>query len=67
MLIGVDDVNNIPLPSAPPTFTRQGLSFVYQQYEIAPYAAGMINFNIPYKKILPFLTDDAAQLIPQNE
>ena len=67
MLISVDDVNHIPLPSAAPSFTKQGLSFVYQQYEIAPYAAGMINFNIPYEKILPFLTDDAAELIKQNK
>ncbi len=67
LLIGVDDIDHIPLPSAAPSFTKQGLSFVYQQYEIAPYAAGMINFNIPYKKILPFLTDDAAELVPQND
>ena len=63
-LIGVNDVNRIPLPSAAPAFTKDGLSFIYQQYEIAPYAAGMINFNIPYDKIKPFLTDDAATLLP---
>ena len=63
MLLNVDDVNNIPLPSSAPYFTKDGLSFVYQQYEIAPYAAGMINFNIPYDKVLPYLTKDAAELI----
>ena len=65
MLISVDDVNRIPLPSAPPTFTKKGLAFLYQQYEIAPYAAGMVNFDIPYDKICPFLTPEAADLIPQ--
>jgi len=64
MLISVDDINRIPLPSAPPTFSKNGLSFIYQQYEIAPYAAGMVNFDIPYDKIRPFLTPEAAALIP---
>lgn len=63
VLINVDDVNRIPLPSAAPAFTKDGLSFVYQQYEIAPYAAGMVNFNIAYDKVLPFLTKEAAELI----
>jgi hypothetical protein len=65
LLISVDDVNRIPLPSAPPTFSKNGLSFIYQQYEIAPYAAGMINFDIPYEKVRPFLTPEAAALIPE--
>ena len=43
-------------------YTKQGLTFVYQQYEIAPYAAGLINFDIPYDKVLPLLTKDAASL-----
>lgn len=64
MLISVDDINRIPLPSTPPTFTKKGLAFLYQQYEIAPYAAGMVNFDIPYDKIRPFLTPEAAALIP---
>lgn len=62
-LIGVPDVNRIPLPSSPPVFTPDGLSFTYQQYEIAPYAAGMINFNIAYDKVLPYLTPEAAELV----
>lgn len=64
LLNGVNDINRIPLPSCAPAFTKRGLSFVYQQYEIAPYAAGMVNFNIPYDKVLPFLTKEAAALIP---
>ena len=63
MLIGVNDVNRIPLPSAAPAFTKDGLSFIYQQYEIAPYAAGMVNFNIAYNKVLPYLTKEAAELV----
>ena len=62
-LIGVNSVDSIPLPNTPPVFTKDGLTFVYQQYEIAPYAAGMINFTIPYDKVRPFLTPEAASLI----
>ena len=63
MLLDVSSVDSIPLPSYPPTFTAKGLSFVYQQYHIAPYAAGMVNFNVPYDKIRPLLTKDARQLL----
>ncbi len=63
MLMGVDDVNRIPLPNNPPLFTKNGLCFTYQQYEIAAYAAGMINFDISYDKIRPYLTKEAAEVI----
>jgi hypothetical protein len=59
-------VDNLPLPQFPPYFTADGLAFVYQQYEIAPYAAGMPSFTIPYDDIRPLLTDEAACLIPQK-
>ena len=62
MLINVGDINHIPLPQYAPYFTPQGLTFVYQQYEIAPYAAGLPCFTLSYEKVLPFLTDEAARL-----
>jgi len=63
MLIGIEDINHIPLPNTPPYFTKDGLCFTYQQYEIAAYAMGMITFNITYDKIRPFLTAEAAELV----
>jgi hypothetical protein len=66
LLSGIEQGDDIPLPNTPPYFTPQGLSFIYQQYEIAPYAAGMINFDVPYEKVRPFLTEEAAALIPQD-
>ena len=42
---------------------ENGLVFLYQQYEIGPYAVGMPNFCIPYKKVLPYLTEEAAALV----
>jgi hypothetical protein len=55
--------NQIPLPVGQPCPTNEGLSFTYGQYEIACYADGMPSFVIPYEKIKPFLTEEAAQLL----
>lgn len=55
----------IGLPAYEPYPTPDGLTFVYQQYEIAPYAAGMPTFTIPYDEIRPFLSDQALALFFQ--
>lgn len=39
-------------------FDSQGITFVYGQYEIAPYAAGIIPIHIPYSKIMKALKPD---------
>lgn len=57
----------LTLPAQTPYFTKDGLVFVYQQYEIAPYAAGMPSCVIGYEQIKPFLTPLAASLIPVEE
>ncbi len=64
-LLGVDDVQHIPLPQSPPYLTAEGLAFIYQQYEIAPYAMGLPSAIIPYSRVKPFLTDAARELIPE--
>ena len=53
----------IPLPAWTPYPAEEGLAFVYQQYEIASYAAGMPAFTLPYEDIAPWLTADARQLL----
>ena len=53
----------IPLPAWTPFPAENGLGFLYQQYEIAPYALGMPGFTIPYDDILPFLTEEAKALL----
>ncbi len=55
----------IPLPAWQPYPTKDGLVFTYQQYEVAPYAAGMPNFVLPYAEVEPFLTEDAAKMLRQ--
>ncbi|MBQ8047515.1 MAG: DUF3298 domain-containing protein [Prevotella sp.] len=52
----------VPLPVTPPLFTDEGVLFLYQQYEIAPYAAGLPCFTIPYEKLKPHLIAAARQL-----
>jgi len=51
MLINVDDINHIQRPSSAPVFGPDGLTVRYQQYEIAPYVAGLPEFTIPYEKL----------------
>ena len=53
----------IPFPAWTPFPAENGLGFLYQQYEIAPYYAGMPVFTIPYDDILPFLTAEAKALL----
>ena len=65
-LQGVDDVATIPLPKTPPYMTIEGFTLIYQQYEIAAYAAGMPNDVIPYEQMKPFLTEYAQELIPED-
>lgn len=52
---GYDDVDTrlalLPLPEADPWLTKKGMQLVYQQYEIAPYAAGSPSVLIPLAKL----------------
>ena len=45
----------VPLPSTPTYLTADGVKFVYQQYEIGPYALGIPTFTIPLDKIRPYI------------
>ena len=53
----------VPLPSNEPSFTEDGLKFIYQEYEIVPSAMGMPSFTIPYDDIREFLTPQAKALL----
>lgn len=52
----------IPLPVHAPYLTDDGVCFVYQQYEIASYAMGIVTFTVPYDQIKPYLTEEARSL-----
>ena len=62
MLLIEADIDHLPLPQFAPYLTDQGMSFTYQQYEIAAYAMGLPSFIIPYDKLKPFLTQEASTL-----
>ena len=53
----------VPLPAWAPQPVADSLHFVYQQYEIAPYAAGMPEFSLPVGQLKDFLTDDAVKIL----
>lgn len=63
MLMDKDNFSVRPLPDCPPLFEKKGVTFVYNQYEIAPYAAGLPSFTIPYEKLVPFMNATAKKLI----
>lgn len=53
----------VPLPAHAPYLAADGVHFVYQQYEIGPYAMGMVEFTVPYGEIRPYLTKEALALV----
>lgn len=53
----------IPLPAHAPYLQGDSLCFVYQQYEIAAYALGLVSFNVAYKDIENYLCKEAKELI----
>ena len=57
------EVYDIPMPACGVNFGPDGMNFVYQQYEIACYAAGMPNFTIPYEKLQPCLNTTGRKLL----
>lgn len=63
LLINPDSLN---YPTLPPYFMKDGITFTYQQYEIAPYAAGMPSCVLPYNAVRHLLRPAAAALIPKG-
>ena len=53
----------IPLPSSSPYLAKDGVHFIYQQYEIGPYAMGLVSFTVPLEKIKPYLIAEALKLL----
>lgn len=46
----------VPMPAMEPYIDNDNMVFTYQQYEIAPYAAGMPEASIPLKELMPYLS-----------
>ena len=58
--------NEFPLPQTAPRFVKDGIEFIYQQYEIAPYAAGMPSCVLPYPALKSSLADTIVPLVPDS-
>ena len=67
MLLTEGSVDYLPLPKAVPYLMPDGVAFVYQPYEIAPYAAGSPSFTIPYDKARPFLTQTVLKMVDASQ
>lgn len=53
----------LPFPANAPYFEDGGVCFLYQQYEIAPYASGMPACVIPFDTLKPYFTDLALSVV----
>ena len=51
------------LPRVSPCLVKEGVLFCYQEYEVAPYAAGAPVFTIPYSQIDKYLNPFAKKLL----
>lgn len=51
------------------TFGDEGLNLIFEQYAIAPYAAGVLEFTVPYARLSPLLNERALTLlaVPNEE
>lgn len=56
-------VDYLEHPNVEPWVTEKGIEFVYQQYEIACYAAGLPSFTLPLSKAQKMLTPTAKALM----
>ena len=53
----------IPLPEWAPRPGEDGLTFIYQQYEVAAYVDGMPEFILAYDDVAPFLLPEAKKVL----
>lgn len=67
MLLAEEARYVFPLPDSAPYFMRNGVKFIYQQYEIAPYAAGKPYCIIPYEKLTDFFTATMKPLVASTK
>lgn len=54
-LLFLEDPNAIPLPATALWINEKGVVFLYQPYEIGPYAIGAPEFAVPLDELKPYL------------
>lgn len=59
--------SELEFPANAPMIEEDGVTFRYQQYEIAPYSAGMPECTLSWAELAPYLTHLAKSLVPSGE
>lgn len=63
--IMVKDTTRFPLPETDPWIVGDSIQFVYQPYEIAPFAVGLPSCRIPVRQLIGYLSQKANEIIKQ--
>ena len=58
--------DTLPLPATAPYFLADGVHFIYQQYEIAPYSEGMPGCVIPFSALMDKFTPEVKKLLEKK-
>jgi len=58
----LDNKQKIPFPTTNPSIVGDSITFLYQQYEIACYAAGMPSTNIAISDLKQYLSKEGEEL-----
>lgn len=53
----------LPIPATAPGLSISGIEFLYNQYEIACYAAGVLSVTLSYNEISEYLKPEAKKLL----
>lgn len=62
-LIGVDNVNKLPLPVNPPIIGKKNLLIYYNPYEISPHAAGCPEVKLPLGTARKLIKEEYADFL----
>ncbi len=66
-LANYNPLESFPIPKTPPYLSHNGMTFVFQPYEIAPYSLGTPVFTIPFSDIKCYMTAEALRLIKKSK
>lgn len=60
------DLSLLPMPTFPPYMIREGVVFHYSIYDLCAFDDGDPKVLVPYPVAIPYMTEEARQLVPQN-
>ena len=60
-------LKSFPFPQAAPFLSRNGMTFVFQPYEITPFSLGAPKFTVPFDEIKQHMTKEALSLLKKRD